>query len=43
MSFAQGAGQGAPASGLPLRERLTLPQIGLDSEWDTPTFQRKGQ
>jgi cell division protein FtsZ len=27
---------------LPIRERITLP-AGLDSEWDTPTFQRKGQ
>jgi len=28
---------------LPMRtERLTLP-AGMDSEWDTPTFQRKGQ
>ena len=27
---------------LPIRERVTLP-AGLDSEWDTPTFQRKGQ
>jgi len=28
---------------LPMRsERTTLP-VGLDSEWDTPTFQRKGQ
>jgi cell division protein FtsZ len=29
-------------SSLPIRERLTLP-VGMDSEWDTPTFQRKGQ
>jgi len=27
---------------LPIRERITLP-AGMDSEWDTPTFQRKGQ
>ena len=28
---------------LPMRsERTTLP-VGMDSEWDTPTFQRKGQ
>jgi cell division protein FtsZ len=27
---------------LPMRERITLPS-GIDSEWDTPTFQRKGQ
>jgi cell division protein FtsZ len=28
---------------LPMRgERVTLP-VGMDSEWDTPTFQRKGQ
>jgi cell division protein FtsZ len=26
----------------PIRDRMTLP-AGLDSEWDTPTFQRKGQ
>jgi cell division protein FtsZ len=33
----------APAqAALPIRERTTLP-AGLDSEWDTPTFQRKGQ
>jgi cell division protein FtsZ len=34
--------QGAQ-SPLPIRsERFTLPS-GMDSEWDTPTFQRKGQ
>jgi hypothetical protein len=33
----------ATQPGLPMRtERLTLP-AGMDSEWDTPTFQRKGQ
>jgi cell division protein FtsZ len=33
----------AAQSTLPMRsERLTLP-AGMDSEWDTPTFQRKGQ
>jgi cell division protein FtsZ len=32
----------ASQSSLPIRERLTLP-VGMDSEWDTPTFQRKGQ
>ncbi len=33
----------ASQPGLPMRtERLTLP-AGMDSEWDTPTFQRKGQ
>jgi cell division protein FtsZ len=36
-SFAQSA-----QPNLPIRERITLP-AGLDSEWDTPTFQRKGQ
>jgi cell division protein FtsZ len=29
-------------SSLPIRERMSLP-VGMDSEWDTPTFQRKGQ
>ena len=32
----------ASQTNLPNRERITLPS-GLDSEWDTPTFQRKGQ
>ncbi|HKQ54917.1 MAG TPA: cell division protein FtsZ, partial [Methyloceanibacter sp.] len=33
----------AVQSALPMRsERMTLP-AGMDSEWDTPTFQRKGQ
>jgi cell division protein FtsZ len=36
-SFAQSA-----QPNLPIRDRITLP-AGLDSEWDTPTFQRKGQ
>ncbi|MET0595769.1 MAG: hypothetical protein ABW133_23930, partial [Polyangiaceae bacterium] len=27
-------------SSLPIRERMTLP-VGMDSEWDTPTFQRR--
>ncbi|HMI88425.1 MAG TPA: cell division protein FtsZ [Polyangiaceae bacterium] len=34
--------QSTTQSSLPIRERLTLP-VGMDSEWDTPTFQRKGQ
>jgi cell division protein FtsZ len=34
--------QTATQSSLPIRERLALP-VGMDSEWDTPTFQRKGQ
>jgi len=40
-SYAQGAQQGLPMRE-PLRERLAMP-AGMDSEWDTPTFQRKGQ
>jgi cell division protein FtsZ len=34
--------QTSSQSSLPIRERLSLP-VGMDSEWDTPTFQRKGQ
>jgi cell division protein FtsZ len=39
-AYGHGAQQGLPMRE-PLRERLTIP--GMDSEWDTPTFQRKGQ
>ena len=40
-AFANGAQQALPMRE-PIRERMTLP-AGMDSEWDTPTFQRKGQ
>jgi cell division protein FtsZ len=39
--FAHGAQQGLPIRE-PMRDRLSIPP-GMDSEWDTPTFQRKGQ
>jgi len=38
--FTQGAQQGLPMRE-PVRDRVTMPSA-LDSEWDTPTFQRKG-
>ncbi len=42
-----GFGQPAHQAGLPMREfsreRIAMPAGLVDSEWDTPTFQRKGQ